>query len=243
MQTRSYSSKFAWIDPFGYAGRVPMGQVARNADPFLPWLEPRFPTAPLPVGLPSLPRRQTTPPITPDTTGTHVPEVGAGQDSGYVPAGSAVPNDFPGGRFPVPDYIPPPSTGTGQLPDPEYEEGFPGEAPGERPSVGVLDWFKTQGESEMAVDWGEFLSSTAQAAISGFVGGVGTPPIVGTGPAATPPPAKVTVDTRTGEVTECKRRRRRRLLTESDFNDLMRISTLPNKQNVSVALAKAVGRR
>ena len=42
---------------------------------------------------------------------------------------------------------------------------------------------------------------------------------------------------------ECKRRRRRRLLTESDFNDLMRIATLPNKQNVTVALAKAVGRR
>lgn len=41
----------------------------------------------------------------------------------------------------------------------------------------------------------------------------------------------------------CKRRRRRRLLTESDFNDLMRIATLPNKQNVTVALAKAVGRR
>jgi len=41
----------------------------------------------------------------------------------------------------------------------------------------------------------------------------------------------------------CKRRRRRRLLTESDFNDLMRIATLPNKQNVTVALAKAIGRR
>lgn len=40
-----------------------------------------------------------------------------------------------------------------------------------------------------------------------------------------------------------KRRRRRRLLTEGDFNDLMRIATLPNKQNVTVALAKAVGRR
>ncbi len=40
-----------------------------------------------------------------------------------------------------------------------------------------------------------------------------------------------------------RRRRRRRLLTESDFNDLMRIATLPNKQNVTVALAKAIGRR
>jgi len=41
---------------------------------------------------------------------------------------------------------------------------------------------------------------------------------------------------------KCKRRRRRRLLTESDFNDLMRIATLPNKDTVKVALAKAVGR-
>ncbi len=40
-----------------------------------------------------------------------------------------------------------------------------------------------------------------------------------------------------------RRRRRRRMLTESDFNDLMRIATLPNKQNVTVALAKAIGRR
>lgn len=40
----------------------------------------------------------------------------------------------------------------------------------------------------------------------------------------------------------CRRRRRRRLLTESDYNDLMRISTLPNKEGVRIALAKAIGR-
>lgn len=40
-----------------------------------------------------------------------------------------------------------------------------------------------------------------------------------------------------------RRRRRRRLLTESDFNDLMRIATLPAKENVKVALFKAIGRR
>jgi len=54
--------------------------------------------------------------------------------------------------------------------------------------------------------------------------------------------APVQINPRTGRPV-CKRRRRRRLLTESDFNDLMRIATLPNKQNVTVALAKAVGRR
>ena len=47
---------------------------------------------------------------------------------------------------------------------------------------------------------------------------------------------------KTGQIQRCRRRRRRRLLTESDFNDLMRISTLPNKENVRVALAKAIGR-
>lgn len=56
-------------------------------------------------------------------------------------------------------------------------------------------------------------------------------------------PGKVTVDTRTGKVTKCGRRRRRRLLTESDFNDLMRIATLPNNANVRTALAKSIGRR
>ncbi len=55
-------------------------------------------------------------------------------------------------------------------------------------------------------------------------------------------PAKVTVDTRTGKVTPCRRQRRRKLLTESDFNVLLRISTLPNKENVRIALGKAIGR-
>ena len=52
----------------------------------------------------------------------------------------------------------------------------------------------------------------------------------------------VQIDPRTGKPV-CRRRRRRRLLTDSDFNDLMRISTLPGNQNVRLALAKAVGRR
>jgi len=55
-------------------------------------------------------------------------------------------------------------------------------------------------------------------------------------------PAKVTVDTRTGKVTPCKRRRRRKLLTESDFNVLLRVATLPNKENVRIVLGKAIGR-
>lgn len=79
---------------------------------------------------------------------------------------------------------------------------------------------------------------------SSFVPPSGTPGTVSTtgtrGPIA--PQSNLRWDARTGRWV-CKRRRRRRLLTESDFNDLMRIATLPNKQNVTVALSKAIGRR
>lgn len=40
-----------------------------------------------------------------------------------------------------------------------------------------------------------------------------------------------------------KRRRRRALLTNSDFNDVLKVSVLPNSKNVSIALMKALGRR
>ncbi len=57
------------------------------------------------------------------------------------------------------------------------------------------------------------------------------------------PPGSAIVSGNGAGANGCKRRRRRRLLTEGDFNDLMRIATLPNKDTVKVALAKAVGRR
>jgi len=70
----------------------------------------------------------------------------------------------------------------------------------------------------------------------------GGPVITGGVNAPTPAHSNLRWDARTGKWV-CKRRRRRRLLTDSDFNDLMRISTLPSSKNVSLALAKAVGRR
>lgn len=39
-----------------------------------------------------------------------------------------------------------------------------------------------------------------------------------------------------------KRRRRRQLLTNRDYNDLLKIATLPNKDNIKIALAKSLGR-
>jgi len=91
----------------------------------------------------------------------------------------------------------------------------------------------------MAIDWGDIFTTSVPDIISAFVGP--TPPA--TGYTALPPIQPYAGAMTATGAPKCKRRRRRRLLTESDFNDLMRIATLPNKQNVAVALAKAVGRR
>lgn len=48
------------------------------------------------------------------------------------------------------------------------------------------------------------------------------------------------IDPRTGKPCVLRKRRRRKLLTESDFNTLLRISTLPNNSMVKIALAKAI---
>ncbi len=101
-----------------------------------------------------------------------------------------------------------------------------------------------------AIDWGKvagtiiggyldpFGAGQATTNYLGFAAPVGVPPSA----AAAAPPAATRVDPRTGRLVKCRRRRRRRLLTDGDFNDLMRISTLPNKDIVKIALAKAVGR-
>jgi len=101
----------------------------------------------------------------------------------------------------------------------------------------VFDWLEsatTIGQLGTSVGWWG-PEQTQQA----LVQGTGLP---GAGPGGTYGPAKVTVDTRTGKVTVCKRRRRRKLLTESDFNVLLRVATLPNKENVRIVLGKAIGR-
>lgn len=92
-----------------------------------------------------------------------------------------------------------------------------------------------------AIDWGEFISGTAQDLISGYVGGGGATP--GTAPGGVAPPARVTVDTRTGKVSPCRRRRRRRLLTSSDLNDLAALKTIVGGgQALNGAVIKAVRR-
>lgn len=99
-----------------------------------------------------------------------------------------------------------------------------------------------------SIDWGNVVGTIVGGAADPF--GVGryaaglfnAPAAALPGvPSVAAPAAPVRIDPRTGRPV-CKRRRRRRLLTDGDFNDLMRISTLPNKDIVKIALAKAVGR-
>lgn len=91
----------------------------------------------------------------------------------------------------------------------------------------------------VAADWGDFIQGTLQSVISGYVrGGVADVP----SPSGVP--AQVTVDTRTGAVTACRRRRRRRLVTPTDISDLAALQALVGKGSsaMNLAVAKAVRR-
>lgn len=108
-------------------------------------------------------------------------------------------------------------------------------------------------EVDEVIDWGKVAGTIVGGYLDPFGAGQATTdffgmaqplqaipgPVSRAGPAGRVPAVKI--DPRTGKVV-CRRRRRRRLLTDGDFNDLMRISTLPNKDIVKIALAKAVGR-
>lgn len=96
----------------------------------------------------------------------------------------------------------------------------------------------------MAIDWGTIISGAVDIYQGQSVGGGPSQSFAGVTPGGfTPVPAIGPVVGARAKMPCHPRRRRRRLLTEGDFNDLMRIATLPNKQNVAIALAKAVGRR
>jgi hypothetical protein len=101
-----------------------------------------------------------------------------------------------------------------------------------------------------SIDWGNVVGTIVGGAADPFGAGryaasLFDNPIPPVNPLVAPAVARAAngtrIDPRTGRPV-CRRRRRRRLLTDGDFNDLMRISTLPNKDIVKIALAKAVGR-
>lgn len=98
----------------------------------------------------------------------------------------------------------------------------------------------------MAFDWGDVIGAGLGAAASQFGGNsyAGGPPPALPITAGAAPPARVTVDTRTGQVTPCRRRRRRRLLTPTDLSDLAALQALVGKGStaLNMAVAKAVRR-
>ncbi len=118
-------------------------------------------------------------------------------------------------------------------------------------------YYEPKEEVDVAIEWGSLISGGIDLLqgqpIGGGFGGGGWPPYqpsfapqipLGTGdPTYNGVPAKVTVDTKTGKVTPCRRRRRRKLLTESDMCVLFQVATLPNNSNVRTALSRAICRR
>jgi len=153
-----------------------------------------------------------------------VPAVVFGRDPDFVNEGHP-----PVVFAPVPVLLP------GQVdPAREEHETVPGPTP-------------TNEEIDVAIDWGGAFSAgidllqgqniggglpAAYAAPAGFVAAGG----------GAAPPAKVTVDTATGKVTPCRRRRRKPLLTDADFAALAKVASLPNNANVRTALAQAIRR-
>ncbi len=161
------------------------------------------------------------------------------------PTGGVSPQ-FPDPRIPNPVRIPADVSVLERVPQVE-----PAPIEGDAPAT---DWGKVYDEyvvlnppvvSEVpavAIDWGDIFGNV----ITDIGKGLGVPnPFTGTqvsqpGGAM---PAKVTVDTRTGAVTPCRRRRRRRLLTDSDLADLSALKTIVGGgQAMNFAVQKAVRR-
>ncbi len=99
-------------------------------------------------------------------------------------------------------------------------------------------WGQVQ-DDQMATTWTEFAQQQIGSYLGGSFGGGGAQGSFAGGVA---PPAQVTVDTRTGRVTPCRRKRRRRLLTQGDIHDLSVLAALVGKGSdaMKIAVAKAV---
>ncbi len=123
----------------------------------------------------------------------------------------------------------------------------------------------SEDEASVAIDWGtvfqgavDIANNWGQQPVTNFMGPPAAPVSLPSGQILNGPMSScgcnsnpcvcgtingrpALVDPRTGK--RCYRRRRRVMLTEGDFNTLLRIATLPNNANVRTALAKAIGRR
>ncbi len=175
-----------------------------------------------------------------------VPWPAPGDWSGIPAAASAVPTGTThstGPWGPESTYRPGiPSPGVAGAVD--YQQGLEDEPPPVFiPLTAAADPYESE-EETMPTIWdtlsgfvdviqGQPVSGVSQAIATGAPVAAGLVP-----PATTGSQYRVTPG---GKVVPCKRRRRRRrLLTDTDFNDLVRIGTLPNKEGVKIALAKAV---
>ncbi len=102
----------------------------------------------------------------------------------------------------------------------------------------------------MAIDWGGAFSGALDLLQGQQIGGApalpsyfqpGTAGILQADGADMP--TNVQVNTRTGQVTKCRRRRRRRLLTPTDLSDLAALKTITgNNDALKMAVVKAVRR-
>lgn len=171
--------------------------------------------------------------------GTPVPEVVVGPDL------EGPPGDFeylPGteGYWEARRGLPTWESGSAVI-DPTYESPAAQQVEGDFESTPDF-----REDVEMAVDWGDVFGTAATSVIQGLTGI--SPPTqiqpMGYASPGTTAPAKVTVDTRTGAVTACRRRRRRRLLTPTDLSDLAALQALVGKGSsaLNMAVAKAVRR-
>lgn len=129
--------------------------------------------------------------------------------------------------------------------EPPVDFGQPAPTWGEFPKPEIIEAPPAQ-ESEVATDWGQILSGAVDIFQGQTVGGGGGSFVpMGPGGFASPPGGSetVTVNTRTGKVTPCRRRRRRRLLTPTDLSDLAALSTIVGKGDaLKLAVTKAVRR-
>lgn len=96
-------------------------------------------------------------------------------------------------------------------------------------------------DEDMAIDWGNLISGGIDL-LQGQQPGGGIPNFTVPLPAGGIP-QRVTIDTVTGKVTPCRRRRRRRLLTPTDLSDLAALATIVGKGDaLKLATVKAVRR-
>jgi hypothetical protein len=133
---------------------------------------------------------------------------------------------------------------------PEFLPGWPEEWIKGEGGWNEDEWVYPPKESDMAIDWGAGASAVIDIlqgqdpggssagkydVVYDYGMGMPTGGVTGNG--------KVTVDTKTGKVTKCGRRRRRRLLTPTDLNDLAALKTIVGGgQAMNFAVMKAVRR-